>query len=77
MLIRMMCKNMNGKQTIGIGQLTMVVGLGCNAAAIWLNRAESNVDFLQGFLAGFGVVMLLTSVFFNIKGMKMVKVEQK
>jgi len=73
MLLKMMCKDKTGKQIVGIGQLTMTIGLGCNATAIILNRFVTDFDFLQGFLVGFGIVMLLTSAFLNIKGIKMVK----
>ncbi len=72
MLLRMICResDISGKKLIRIGQLLLSLGLGCNAGALLLDRFTNTGDFFQGFLTGFGLVMLGASVAFNTYGLK-------
>ena len=72
MLMKMLVKEqkLSGKQIIGIGQLLLSIGLGCNAAALLLDRFTTVHDFFLGFLAGLGAVFLGVSIVFNVTGLK-------
>ena len=67
----MLYKDMTGKQIVGVGQISLVLGLGCNATSIILNHFTNVSDFLLGFLIGIGCISIGTSIVFNIYGIKL------
>ncbi|MBN2282024.1 MAG: hypothetical protein JXQ65_15685 [Candidatus Marinimicrobia bacterium] len=71
MLLKMVCKNRTGKEIVMIGQMLLLLGLGCTAGKSIINHFVSIGDFLSGFLTGFGAVMMGASIVVNITGMKM------
>jgi len=72
LLLKMLIKEkkLSEKQIIGIGQLLISVGLGCNVAALLLSRFTNTGDFFLGFLTGLGLVFLGVSAVFNISRFK-------
>lgn len=75
MLFRKSNKNMSSKQLITIGMALMLCALPITAGVLALRETLSPV--WAGLLAGFGIVMMITSIIFNCLGLVRYRQEKK
>ncbi len=71
MILRKIYKENDINKITAVGQLSMVIGLGCTSGVLLLNRFGNVHDFLLGFMTGIGAVAMIVSIIFNVKSLRM------